>query len=101
MVDKSFITICAQNVILSLECAPFISCSILIQSNAINYDNFIFIGKKVIAIYYSNNLIFWARNKKDIVEFDVQLCAEEIDVEVLLNFLEFTLIMILRIEPLT
>ena len=43
------------------------------------FDPCNFIGKKVIAICYVDDLIFWARNEKDIVELAVQLCAERID----------------------
>ncbi len=37
------------------------------------------LGKKVIAICYVDNLIFWARNGKDIVELAIQLHAEGVD----------------------
>ncbi|KAL7470267.1 LOW QUALITY PROTEIN: hypothetical protein ACHAXS_011899 [Conticribra weissflogii] len=39
------------------------------------FDPCLFIGKKVIAICYVNNLIYWARNEKDIVYLAVQICA--------------------------
>ena len=40
------------------------------------FDPCLFIGKKVIAICYVDDLIFWARNEKDIVELAVQLHVE-------------------------
>ncbi len=39
------------------------------------FDPCLFIGKKVIAICYVNNLIYWARNEKDIVYLAVQIFA--------------------------
>ncbi len=36
------------------------------------FDPCLFIGEEVIAICYINDLVFWARNEKDIVELAVQ-----------------------------
>ncbi len=41
----------------------------------------LYICKKAIAICYVDNLIFWARNEKGIVELAIQLHAEEVDLE--------------------
>ena len=38
------------------------------------FDPCLFIGEKVIAICYVDDLIFWARNEKDIVELAIR-CA--------------------------
>ncbi len=40
------------------------------------FDPCLFIGKKVIAICYINDLIIWARNEKDIAKLAIQLHAE-------------------------
>ncbi len=45
------------------------------------FDPCLFIGEKVIAICYVDDLIFWTRNEKDIVELAVQLHAEGVDLE--------------------
>ncbi len=45
------------------------------------FDPFLFIGEKVIAICYVADLIFCARNEKDIVELAVQLCTKGVDLE--------------------
>ncbi len=45
------------------------------------FDPCLFIGEKVIAIWYVNNLIFWARNKQDIVELAVEIPVEGVDLE--------------------
>ncbi len=44
-------------------------------------DPCLFIGEKVIAICYVDDLVFWARNLKDIVELSVQLQAEGVYLE--------------------
>ncbi|KAL7460566.1 hypothetical protein ACHAXS_001012 [Conticribra weissflogii] len=45
------------------------------------FDTCLVIGEKVITICYVDDLIFWARNKKDIVELVIHLCAEGVDLE--------------------
>ena len=42
------------------------------------FDPCLFIGEKVIAIGYVNDLIFWSRNEKDIVELAVQFMLKEL-----------------------
>ncbi len=45
------------------------------------FDPCLFIGEKVIQMCYLDDLIFWARNKKDIVNQAVQLCTVEVYLE--------------------
>ena len=44
-------------------------------------DPCLFIGEKVIAICYVDDLIFWTRNEKDVFELATQLHAEGVDLE--------------------
>ncbi|KAL7459413.1 hypothetical protein ACHAXS_000447 [Conticribra weissflogii] len=63
------------------------------------FDHCLFIGKTVIAICYFDDLIFWARNKEDIIELAIQLHAEGVELEqetMLLHSVKSTSSMILR-----
>ncbi len=65
------------------------------------FDPCLFICEKIIAICYVDDLIFWARNEKDIVNLAFQLHPEGVDLEqedVLPDFLEFTLSELLRLD---
>lgn len=45
------------------------------------FDPCLLIGKKVMAICYVGNMIFWAQNKKDIVDLAIQLHVGRVDFE--------------------
>ncbi len=46
-----------------------------------SFEFCLFIGKKVIAKYSVNDLIFWSRNEKDVIDLAVQLHAEGVELK--------------------